>query len=418
MFQVAIVSRLSEHGASFARSVPPLKPRTGVGSRRTPGPCTRPSNTCKPRGHPQSKPQETNFEHLSQHSNHQLPRNQRLPLNHQTISKHYSNPKSLRGLQNSGRNPNKIPTQIQLTNGSAIRELSEKPGVVRLSRRKRGLPPETSSTPPNRFPSNNTSLKKRRTLLCNDGDVQVESYETLEEDKDVTAACLSNVGETTGSHVEEVGQDSCGHTGEVRLVKGSYGTEDLVEKVNVGQLSLTSITTLDRYQEEDNYRCDLGPVDAVDMCGLMRETRLQENQTAFSTAHDTNTRTAVSKTVTRAARVTTVTTAATNSVKSTYTPSDPPASYSAKHTPLTHTKTTNKGTSKDITKFTSPASSFSINNSKFAAEDSSTGCTEDSMKDSSYNSSTSKGSTKRLSQIKSTTSAIKTRTSPRMLLKR
>ncbi|XP_018521196.1 protein Jumonji isoform X2 [Lates calcarifer] len=427
--QVAMVTGLTQQRTSCIRSVPPVKPSAGVGSRRSPRPCTRPSNTCKPRGHSQSRPQETNNKHLSRHSNHQLPRKQPLPLHQRTVSNYYSNPKTFSSLQNSGRNSSRTSAQIPLTNGSVIRQLNESPGVLRLSRRRRGLPPDTSPAPPNQVPLDSNSSKRCRALQYNSGDVSLENHCHIGEmpqekgngDKDVREEYVSHLGKTTGSHNEELRQEGCGHVGEMRLEGGSCISEDLQVKVNVGELNLAGVTALESSQERVNLtnvitNYDLSPVSEV-ICRHAREKRLQRNQPS-SAIPKPITRTTDSRTAARAATArTTVTKAAINSVTSAYVQSDPSGSYSAKHT----AKGTNKGTSKDITKCTSPASSYSIHSSKGTAKDSSNGTTEDLSKDSapvSSYSSTSKGSTKGLTQTKSTTSAIKTRTSPRILLKR
>ncbi|XP_051922537.1 protein Jumonji-like [Hippocampus zosterae] len=92
--KVSKVSRVSDQSTSFVRSVSTLKPKAGGGGQRSP----RPSNTCKLRGHSNNRP-EVKSNHLSQHSNHQLPHKQCL-----TVCKFYRNPKTHRGLQNSGKN--------------------------------------------------------------------------------------------------------------------------------------------------------------------------------------------------------------------------------------------------------------------------------------------------------------------------
>ncbi|XP_049439089.1 uncharacterized protein LOC125892840 isoform X2 [Epinephelus fuscoguttatus] len=423
--KVALMTGLSEQRTSCVRSVPTLKPRTGVGSRCPPRPCTRPSSTCKPRLH------ETNNNHLSRHSKHQLPRNQHLPLHHRTVSNYYSNPKTFSSLQNSGRHSSRTPNQIPLTNGSVIRPLGENPRVLRLSRRRRGLPPDTSPSPLNRVPSDINSSKKCGTVQCEDGDVPLEcdchTGEILQKKmdcaKDGKEGYVSNTGEITGSsHDEELRQNRCGRVGEMRLERGSCISDDLQDRVNVRELSLTKVSALEPSQKRVNFtsiitNVDISPVSEV-MYRHVREKRLQRNQPASSTIPKLITRTADSRTVARAATArTSVTKAAINSVTPIHIHTDPPATYSAKHT----AKGTNKGASKDNTKCTSPASSYSIHNSKGAAKDTSKCTTEDSTKDvapvSSY-STTSEGSTKGLNQTKSTTSAIKTRSSPRILLKR
>ncbi|XP_051263242.1 uncharacterized protein LOC127367434 isoform X2 [Dicentrarchus labrax] len=406
--KVAMVTGFSEQRTSYVRSIPPVKPCTGVGSRQSP----RPSSTCK-LGHPQSRPREINNKHLSRHSNQELPRSQHLPPHHRPVPNYCSNPKTFISLQNSGRNLIRSPAQIPLNNGSVIRQLSENPGVLRLSRRRRGLPPDTS--PLNRVPLDNNSLNKCRTLQYNDGDVLLESdchiaeipQTEADSEKDVRAVYVNHMDKITGSHDEVFKQDKCGHIGEMTLERGSCISEDLQDKVNVGKLSLESNTNV-----ITNY--DLSPVSKV-ICRHVREKRLQRKQSASSTIPKPNIRTNVSRTFARAATArTTVTEADISSVTSAHVHTDQPANYSAKHT----AKGTYKGNSKNITKCTSPACSYSIHNSKGAAKDSSKGTTEDLSATVSNNCSTSKGSTKALTQTKSPTSAIKTRTSPRILQKR
>ncbi|XP_038568267.1 uncharacterized protein LOC119898155 isoform X1 [Micropterus salmoides] len=406
--KVAMVT--TEQRTSCVRSVHPLKPSTGVGSGQSPGPCTRPSNTCKLRGHPQSRPQE----HLSRHNNHQLPRNQHLPLHHRAVSNYYSDPKSFDSLQNSGRNSSRTPAQISLTNESVIRQLSENPVVLRLSRRRRGLPPDTSPTPLNGVPLDNNSSKKCGALRYSDVDVLLardcKIGETPQKaancDKDVRPQDGRHVGKITGSHEEELRQDRCGHVGEVILERGSCISED----------SLASVDALEPSQESVSFTniitdYDLSPISEA-ICRHVRKKRiLNPNQPASSTIPKPVTRTIHSRTVARAP--TTRITATKASSNSTHVHTDSPDSYFVSHT----AKGTNKDTSKDIRKCTSAASSYCIHNSKGAAKHSSKRTTEDLTKDSapvcSY-CSTSKG----LSQTKSSTSAIKTRTSPRILLKR
>ncbi|XP_034385123.1 uncharacterized protein LOC117728350 [Cyclopterus lumpus] len=403
--KVATVSGLSEQKTSCVRSVPTLKPSTGTGSRRSPRPCTRLSNTCEPRI------QETNSIHLSRHSRHQLPRNQHLPLHHRTVSDYYSNPKTVGGLQNSGRHSSRI---TPLTNGPVISTLSENPGVLRSSRRRRGLPPDTSPTLLNGVPSDGSSSKKCMTVQCKDGPSKSEILRR-EDNCDTNE---SHIGEITGSHNDDMKQDPCGRVGEMTLERGSCVDEDLQGTVNVEELSLTSVSALQPSQERANLAdiitiCDRRPV-SEDACTHAREKRLQRNVRALSTTPMPITRSADPRSVARAAAArTTVTQAALNSVTTTHVRTDPPASYSAKHTP--------KGTSKNVTKCVSQASGYSIYNSKGAAKDTSEktngGPTEDCAPVSSR-SSTSKSSVKGLSQTKFTTSAIKTRTSPRTRLKR
>lgn len=403
--QVAMVSRLSEQKNSCVRSVPTLKPSKGMGSRRSPRPCTKLSNTCEPRI------QETNSIHLSRHSRYQLPCNQHLPLHHQMVSDYYSNPKTFGVLQNSGRHSSRT---LLLTNGPVISTLSENPGVLRSSRRRRGLPPDTSPTLLNRFLSNGSSSKKCTTVQCNNGPSKREILQREEKcDKNE-----SHIGEITGSHNDELKQDPCCSVGEMTLESGSCVGEDLQYTINVGELSLTLQPSQERVNLTDIItNCDLRPV-SEDACMQAREKNLQRNVRALSTTPKPITRTTDPRSVARAAAVrTTVTKAALSSVKTTHVRTDPPASYSAKHTP----KGPSKGTRKNVTKCISQVNGYSIHISKGAAKDTSEktngGLTEGSAP-VSRRSSTSNCSVKGLSQTKFTTSAIKTRTSPRTLLKR
>ncbi|XP_034467222.1 uncharacterized protein LOC117776922 isoform X1 [Hippoglossus hippoglossus] len=412
--KVAMVTGVANERTSCVRPVPPLKPSAGVGSRRSPRSCTRSSNTCKPRGNPKSKPKETSNKHISRQSNHQLPRKHHLPLHHRTVINCHSNPKTFRSLQNSGKKSNRIPAQIPLTNGSVITELSENPGVLRLSRRRRGLPPDTSPAPPSQVPLDKNS-KKSRTVQNNKGDVSLENdchisgmlQKEASSDKDIREECVNHVGKIAGSNSE----DRCSHVGEMSLERDGGIGDDLHSQANVGKLSAASIIAPEPSQEMANFTniisdYALGPVSEI----IVRHKRLQRNQSTSSTIPKPITRTTDSRTVARAATPrTTVTQAAINSETSAYV----------------HTKATNKCTSKDTTKCTSPTSSYSIPNSQGAVKDSSNGTPEDSAKViapvsscRSNPSSTSKGSTKGLTQTKSTTSAMKTRTSPRILLKR
>ncbi|KAK5862853.1 hypothetical protein PBY51_018208 [Eleginops maclovinus] len=389
--QVSVVTGLSEQRASCVRSVPILKPSIGGASRRSPRPSTRPSNTCKPRL------QEANNKHLTRRSKHQLLRNQRLPPPPRTASDQSSHPKPFSSVQNSGRHPSR--THNPVTNGSVNRALSENPAVLRSSRRRRGLPPDTSPTPPN-----NKNSKKGRTVQCSHADVPEERDCHVEEIPQREASCDADVREESVCHISEITedlpQDTCGHVGEMTVERGCGVSEDNHVE------SLSAVCS-----QEDNLsnmiaNSELGPVSEV-ISRHVRDRRLQRNQTVprpMTKTADSRTRTNVTK-------------AAMNSLTSTHTHSNPPASVSAKHT----AKGPNTCTSKGTTKCTSPASRCAtILNSKGAVKDSSKGTTEDSSKDcsavSSY-SNTSRSSAKGPTHTKSTTSAIKTRSSPRILQK-
>ncbi|XP_027129843.1 uncharacterized protein LOC104938767 isoform X6 [Larimichthys crocea] len=390
--KVAMVTGFSEQRTSYVRSVPSLKPSTGVGSRRSHRPCARPSSTSKPRGHPQSRSLQINNKHLPQHSDQEMPHNQHLPLDHRTVSNYYSNPKTISSLQNSGRNARISPAQIPLPNGLVIRQLSENPGVLRLSRRKRGLPPDTSPTPLNWGPLDNNSSKKCRTLQYKDSNHPLENYcyigdipqKEANYDKDVRDQYVIHMDKIISSHDEGHRQYRSGPIGEMEPERGSCISKDLQGKVNMGKLRLAKVTTPESSHERVSFSSvisnhDFSPVSEV-ICRPVRKKRLQRKQSVSST---------------------TVTKAAINSVTSTHIHTDPLARYPAKYT-----KSTNK--------VIPPVSSYSIYNSKGAAKNFITEDSKGSVPVSSY-SRASKGSTE--AQTKSTTLAIKTRTSPRILLK-
>ena len=412
-----MVTGFSEQRTSYVKSVPHLKPSTVVGRRRSPRPSTKHTRTCKPRGHPQSR---------SLHSNQDLPRNQHLPLDHRTVSNYYRNPKTSSNIKNSGRHSCRTTAKTSLTKSLVIRQLSENPRVLRLSRRRRGLPPDTSPTPLNWASLDSNSSKKCRILKCSDRDVPLERdchigeipQRQADSDRDFSTKYVSHMDEITGNHDQELGQDTYGHVGEMTLEGCISG--GLQDEVNVGKLRLARVTGLESSQERVNFtnvitNYDLSPVSEF-ICRHVREQRLQRNQSVSSTIPMPNTRTTDLRTLARAATArTTVTKAAINSVTSNHIHTESLASYSVKHT----AKDTNKATVKDIDKCTSPACS-SIHSSNSAAKHSSKGTTEDPTEDSAHVSNycrTSKGSAKGLTQTK-TTSSIKTRTSPRIPPKR
>ncbi|XP_026149947.1 uncharacterized protein LOC113122669 isoform X2 [Mastacembelus armatus] len=394
--KVAMVNGLSHHGDSCVRSVPLLKNSTGIVSRQSPGPHTGLSNTYKPGGPSQSRSQETNNKHLTRYSNHQMLCN----------STYYSNPKTFSCCQKSRRKMSKTAAQIPLTNGAIIRQLSQNASVLRLSRRRRGLPPDTSHVLWNQVPVDNKSSKKCRTLQYINNDVPLETYCHVGEFPQREANCDSHASKTTGSHGEELRQDKCGYVGQMRVEKVRLINEHIQGKEDVGKLNLTGIAALETSQQMvdlSNVITSFDPARKV-ICRRVREGRLQQNHPASCTISKPVTRSADSRNAARAATArTTVTKAAINSLTSTYVHIHPPGA--------------NKGTSKDITKCTSPTSSYGIYNSRGACKESFKATTEDSTKDSapvSTYSSTSKGSSKGLTQTKSITSAIKTRTSPRI----
>lgn len=319
---------------------------------------------------------------------------------------------------------------MSLTNGLVIRQISENTGLLRLSRRRRGLPPDTSPTPLNWVTLDNNSSKRCKTLRYNLGDVPLASdcciskmpQKEADCDKDITDENVSHMDEITSSNDEELKQNSFGHVGKIRLETASSIIEDLQDSVNVGKINLAKVTALESSEDVAEFtniitNYTVSPVSKI-ICRQVREKKLQRNQCASSTVPEPISINTDSRTFARGSTVRTVVTkTAVNSMTSTHTHTDLIASYSAKHTAKSTSKITRKAPN---TECTSPASSCSNHSPKSAAKHSSKGTTEDPSKDTAPVSSFSRalrGSTKGLIQTKTATSSIKTRTSPRILLK-
>lgn len=390
-----VVTKISEQRASCVRSVIPLKPRTGIASKQG----TRPSNTYKSRCHSQSRAQETSSTHLSLHHNHQLPHSRHLP-------QYYSNPMTFSILQNSGRNSCQTSAQISLINRPVSRQLREKPGVLRLSRRRRGLPPDTSPSllvPLDRNPSNECQI-----LQDEGGFVSLASdchvYEIPQNEESVREEYVSLMGKNTDGHHIKLVQERCAHGGQAGLERDSFISEDLCDKGNREKLAACAQEPSHEKESFTNVitSYNLMPVSEV-VWKHLRDQTLQENQNTtiqkpVSRANDSR--------ATAASTRTSVTKAAINSVTS-----DPPADYSARHSG----KGTNKG--KQMKKSTSPALANCAHESEGATKHPSVGSTEDVTEGRALTisyCSTSKDSAKGLPHTKSTTSAVKTRFSPRM----
>ncbi|KAM8871079.1 uncharacterized protein AB9W97_017567 isoform 2-T2 [Spinachia spinachia] len=389
--KVAMVTGLCEQTTLRVRSLPTLQHSPGMESRH----CPRPFDTCTP------QIQDTTNKHLAWHSRHQLPRNQHLPLHHCAVSDYYSNPMTFGSLQNAGRHSERSPP---LTNGPVKRTVSEQPGVLRSSRRRRGLPPDITIL--NGFSSGGSSSKKCRTVpLCD-----VPSESEIPRRDDSCNKDLSHIGAIPCSQEDGLKRDSCGHVGGTKAERDSCVDKDQRGGVNIEELTLASVSAQEPSKEKvyltvTSTHCDLSHVGEDPCCHATDEGVQRHPRTSVKTPKPT-TETADHRPVCRAAAAvrTTMLKAALNSVTT-----DPPAM----HNP--------KGPSKNKAKCTPTASSYSIHDSKGAAKDSSDGHTEGPTEDRAPVSSchsTSKGSVKSLTQTRSTTSAIKTRTSPRTLLRR
>ncbi|XP_076004553.1 uncharacterized protein LOC142999048 [Genypterus blacodes] len=386
-------------GKSSVRSVPRLK----VSPRQSSKPCSRLSNSRQPRKGPQSKTQGTSNQHLPRQSNHQLPCNHHLPRNHQAVSNKHSNPSTLSTLQKSGRHSSRTPSQIPLNTGSIIRQLSGQPGVLRLSRRRRGLPPDTSPVSTNQVPVDGTS-KNYRTLQCYDGDVPLGSKCEVSQKEanceEEVRSYVSNMSQITGDKMNHEREHRQGRGSQVSKMRGerdSPVSEAIHDEVkNVVELS-------DGRLSYSNSISRVGEVIFRPVRGKM----VKRTQPTSSRISKMVNRPMVDHAVPRVMTARTTTKAAINSIASLYIDTELPARISAKHTA--------KGVHKD-----SPASSYSVHKSNVAAKDSFKGIPVDKTKNNApviHYFHTSKGSAKALTQMKPITSAIKTRSSPRNLHK-
>ncbi|XP_061918396.1 protein Jumonji-like isoform X2 [Entelurus aequoreus] len=390
--------RLTEPRASFVRSVAALKPKTGPGGQ----PASGPSNKRQSGG----RLRDSDSSQHSQPSNQQLPHNQ-----HLNLSKF--NRKNLRTFQNSGKK------SVQMT--THLAPPTETSGVMRLSRRRRGLPPDTSPTPINHFPTDNPVRGKRKYRTP-------QSAEDLQLDMDCCNGdtLVKEASCNQDANVNRVNAHTRG-CGALTPAKNASFTQDNRVDVGIGQLDPANIKD----------KSELGEI----IYRHMREKELRKNPTASPSTS----RTSVSNTVAAVPQ------ASTNLAASAKVRNLPPASTSVMH---------NNPNATEEDKLTSPASSCSVDTSKGGAKHSrqnrscsrtskggatdsrqnkslgrtSEGGAKDSRQNRSYSRTskggatdsrknrsytrTSKGSTKPLQRTKSTTSTMTTRSSPRVLLKR
>lgn len=382
-----MVTKISEQRTSCVASVIPLTPRTGVGNKQG----TRPSNTYKSRRHPQSRAQESSNKYHPLHHNHRRANNQH--LRHPTLSKYYSIHTTFSILHNSGRNSCQTPC---LNKRSVSRRLNENPVVLRLSRRRRGLPPDTSPVLPNRVPLDKNSSNECQTSQDKDARVSQESdiYEIQQKGDNVREDYV-NMCKHSGNHdVKAVGK-RYGHVGDVKLERG---------KGNIEKLPVASTAALEASDQRESLTnvstsYNLMPAGEV-VWKHLREKTLQKHQ------NSTILKPPARANESRAAARTSVTKAAINSVTS-----DPPANSFSRHSA--------KGTdnSKKIKKSSLRAGTNIAHESKSATKQSSMSTTKDKCKDGALTISYCSTSKEGPLQAKPTTSAIKTRFSSRILLK-
>ncbi|XP_005472426.1 uncharacterized protein LOC100695033 isoform X2 [Oreochromis niloticus] len=383
--KVAMVTKISEQRTSCVASVIPLTQRTGVGNKQG----TRPSNTYKSRCHPQSRAQESSNRYHPLHHNHHRANNQH--LHHPTLSKYYSIHTTFSILHNSGRNSYQTPC---LNKRSVYRRLNENPVVLRLSRRRRGLPPDTSPVLPNRVPLDKNSSNECQTFQDKDAHVSQESniYE-IQQKGDNAREDYVNMCKHSDNHDMKVVEKRYGHVGDVKLERGE------------GKLPVANTAALEASDQREsltNVSTSYNLMTASEVVWKHpREKTLQKHQN--TTILKPPTRANESR---AAATRTSVTTAAINSVTS-----DPPANSFSRHS----AKGTNN--SKKIKKSSLRAGTNSAHESKSATKRSSMSTTKDTCKDGALTISHCSTAKEGLLQAKPTTSAIKTRFSSRILLK-
>ena len=151
-----MVTGLSDQHTSYVLQAPPIKSKSTNSSRRS-GPYSRESKASLPRRPHVSIKHHITRRNLKTYTNHRMPQNQHGTCNHRIASVHHCQLRNLACSQssreNSARTPVKTPGPNRMlyanpaANSSAMRHpnkrVSEHSGVVRLSRRMRGLPPDT-----------------------------------------------------------------------------------------------------------------------------------------------------------------------------------------------------------------------------------------------------------------------------------
>ena len=151
-----MVTGLSDQHTSYVLQAPSIKSKSTNSSRRS-GPYSRESKTSLPRRHHVSIKHHITRRNLKTYTNHRMPQNQHGACNHRIASVHHCQLRNLACSQSSGENsartpvktpgPNRMLYANPAANSSAMRHpnkhVSEHSGVVRLSRRMRGLPPDT-----------------------------------------------------------------------------------------------------------------------------------------------------------------------------------------------------------------------------------------------------------------------------------
>jgi len=195
-----MVTGLSDQHTSYVLQAPSITSKSTSNSRRS-GPYTRESKTTLPRRHHVSIKHHITRRNLKTYKNHRVPQSQHGACNHRIASVHHSKLRNLACSQTSRENPPRTPVKTPgpnrmlyanlAANSSTIRQqnkhVSEHSGVLRLSRRMRGLPPDTSlnilnallATPNNN--SNNHHPRNCKTQQHKDSKVMLRVNKVMQE---------------------------------------------------------------------------------------------------------------------------------------------------------------------------------------------------------------------------------------------
>ncbi|XP_028327515.1 uncharacterized protein LOC114478566 isoform X2 [Gouania willdenowi] len=373
------------------RSVTTLKQETAHRNKQPVRTCTKTRKTYKVKHRSQRRTEDMSVTHPS------LPRNDKRPQNQHTnptadcITRYSRN----NNLQLSARNLPKTAAQTPVTSGTTIRQQKDKAGLLRLSRRRRGLPPDVIPSCLTQSRLDNRCSKKSKTLQNKEEKGTHYHSEKTQED-----TFHLNPPRDTQS------RDRDGPVGEVMLQFGCI-SEELQENMKLENIIKSTTASPESRQEQDTSAKDLTPVRKVRHKPVVEK---RQKQLRLSSVTQTVNRRNTSRGATRASKTKAFTKLMIS--KHINTCSVTAYSHSAKHTSAL--------TYRSITNSSSPTSSHAFLNHKGAIKKSSKDSTEELNKDcgptttfiNSYRSSL-----RCHSQSKAPASRSGTRCSPRLLPK-
>ncbi|CAL8248398.1 unnamed protein product [Lota lota] len=429
---VAMVTGLSDQHTSYVLQAPPIKSKSTNSSRRS-GPYSRESKTNLPRRHHVSIKHHITRRNLKTYTNHRMPQNQHGACNHRIASVHHCKLRNLACSQASGENsprtpvktpgPNRMLYANPAANSSAIRQpnklASEHSGILRLSRRMRGLPPDTGLNILNALfatPNNNNNPRNCRMQQHKDSKIMLRGIQrgnqVLQErlgfvpkDSMKETRHNSSVGDSEAALAT---QDSCRIDAEEVFGRDGQVSSHLGKQRTPGYASMDKLRSRKMMCEAD-YRSCSDASEVVFCQGHINSSAKEDNSNVPAVpskpAIERTQPAPPTRTVTRAA-VAKANAASTAVASLTYASVD-----SGKKTNCS-TKFT-KPTLNSTNKFTIPASCSFDNTSHWTSKESLNVLNKNLSKGTAPNgrnpNTTSKG------PIKPSTSVAKTRTSPRNL---